>query len=121
MKPIFRSALICLALALLVPFVALAADGDSADSVQAVTSQHEVAMTPLAATPANLETDQLSAWLAPPEWATDEETTSFGFCQGPPVLSCQCGPGLGEPGSDACCYCNTCWKGYILALCGLDP
>jgi hypothetical protein len=121
MKPIVRSALFCLALALLLPFTALAADGNSADEAPTVVSQDEVAMTPLDVTSTDSTADQVPAWLEPPEWTKDEVTVSFGNCPGPPVLSCQCGPGLGEPGSEACCYCNTCWDGYVLALCGLDP
>ncbi|MEO1087289.1 MAG: hypothetical protein AAFY88_23890 [Acidobacteriota bacterium] len=116
MKPILRSALFCLAFALLFPLAAFAADGTSADAAPAAVSQDEVALS----TPADLTEDQLP-WPAVPDWTKDEVTTSFGSCPGPPVLSCQCGIGLGEPGSDACCYCNTCWNGYILALCGLDP
>ena len=122
MKPIVRSALFGLALALLVPFTALAADGDSADAALAVVSQEEVAITPLAATLADPSADQVSAWPVSPAWATDKLTTSFLGCQGPPPLSCQCNGGFGGPGgSEPCCSCNTCWDGYVLALCELDP
>lgn len=119
MKPTVRSALFCFAFACLLPFAALAADGESADTTPSVVSQDDIAMTPLA-TPANLEADQPSAWPAQPEWTKDQVTVSFGSCPGPPVLSCQCGPVFGGPG-EGCCYCNTCWDGYVLALCGLDP
>ena len=118
MKPTVRSALFCLALALLLPFAAQAADGDSANTAPAVAGQDEVAIAPLAATPAEMTADPRSEWLAPPEWTTVEVTTYVGVCPGPlPPLSCQCGPVFGEPGSEGCCYCNTCWAGTSLALC----
>ena len=121
MKLNVRSALFCLALALLLPFAAIAADETTADAAPAAVSQSEAAMTPLAEGAEDSKADQLSAFLEKPEWMKEQTTTAFLGCPGPPVLSCQCGPGLGEPGSEACCYCNTCWDGYILALCGLDP
>ena len=120
MRPFVRRSLFCFALVLILPFAASASTEDGVDTALAEVSQDEVAMT-LDATPANPEADQSSPWLAPPEWTKNEVTQSFGSCPGPPVLSCQCGPGFGEPGSEDCCYCNTCWDGYVLALCGLDP
>ncbi|MEM8995179.1 MAG: hypothetical protein AAGF23_10365 [Acidobacteriota bacterium] len=121
MKQIVRTALLCFALALCLPLTALAVDGHAADPTEDAVAQGEVAPAPVAMTPADPEADPQPSWLQQPEWTTDPAETSFGFCPGPPVLSCQCGIGLGEPGSTACCYCNTCWDGYVLALCGLDP